>query len=262
MWRTVVGAFFAALVPVVEGFVVLMRGKETSSSSSVPVSSPKRFCCGRPCRRRVSEGRRIFCAVLARNQLGCVWVGLSSASLSKPSRALKSSGSEVWSFGERGVSPWYRGMLSADLLADRFSRDSSRVPKRAVFRNEPRRRRVRRCCCKTADIALALAGASLRACGLLDPRSSLASSCSMASDRVTWLMRRKDSFESKEPDRLRLWPLLVLPDRVRLDGLSTANSALLLWPSSISAGGTPRAKTSARHSVPQHGNSGPDENSL
>jgi hypothetical protein len=51
-------------------------------------------------------------------------------------------------------------------------------------------------------------------------------------------MRRKESLESKEPDRLRLWPLLALPDRVRLDGPSTVgNSALLLAPSSIGAGG-------------------------
>jgi len=50
-------------------------------------------------------------------------------------------------------------------------------------------------------------------------------------------MRRKESLESKEPERLRLWPLLALPDRVRLDGLSTANSASLLWPSSIGASG-------------------------
>ena len=127
--------------------------------------------------------------------------------------------------------------MSADLLADRFSRDSSRVPRSAVFRNEPRRRRVRRCCCITADIALPLTGASLGACSLLDPMSSLSPSCSMASDCVAWLRRRKESLESKEPERLRLWPLLALPDRVRSDGLSTANSALLLRPSSIGAGG-------------------------
>lgn len=151
---------------------------------------------------------------------------------------MNSSGSDVWSLGERGASPWYRGGLSADLLADRFSRDSSRVPKSAVFRNEPRRRRVRRCCCITADIALPLTGAaSLGACSLLDPKSSLSPSCSMASDCVAWLRRRKESLESKEPERFRLWPLLALPDRVRLDGLSTANSALLLRPSSIGAGG-------------------------
>ena len=50
-------------------------------------------------------------------------------------------------------------------------------------------------------------------------------------------MRRKESLDSKEPERLRLWPLLALPDRVRLDGpLTVGNSALPLAPSSIGAG--------------------------
>jgi len=162
MWRPVVGAFFVAL-PVAE---VLVRGKETSSSSSVPVSSP-RFCCGRPCRRRVAEGRRIFCAVLARNQLGWVCVSVFS---SKLPRGVNSAGDEGWSFEERGASPWYRETESADLLT---TRDSSRVPRSAVFRNEPLRRRVRCCCCITADMALPLSGGSLVTCGMLDPRSSL-----------------------------------------------------------------------------------------
>jgi hypothetical protein len=54
-------------------------------------------------------------------------------------------------------------------------------------------------------------------------------------------MRRKDSRERREPERLRLWPLLALPDRVRLDSSSTAaSSALLLPPLSIGVvwGGT------------------------
>lgn len=51
-------------------------------------------------------------------------------------------------------------------------------------------------------------------------------------------MRRNESRERREPERLRLWPLLALPDRVRLDSSSTAaSSALFLSPLSIGVEG-------------------------
>ena len=180
MWRAVGGVMIfdepVLLVKVL--FVVFMRGKETSSSSSVPVSSPpRRLCDVRPCRRRATGERRIFGAVLARNQLG--WV--SSASYSRLSRESKPFGPGM-SFGDRGASVIYRGVVvvvSADLDAARFSRDSSLVPNKAVFRSDPLRRRVLRCCCTTADIALAPAVASL---GMEGGKPSLSPSCSMVWD--------------------------------------------------------------------------------
>lgn len=104
-------------------------------------------------------------------------------------------------------------------------------------------------------------------CGLLGTRSSLSPSWSIAweadSDCVAWLMRRNESLESKEPERLRLWPLFALPDRVRLGGLSTANSALLLWPSSIGASGNRElGHQLAGIQSPNMGKSGPDTKSL
>lgn len=46
-------------------------------------------------------------------------------------------------------------------------------------------------------------------------------------DPVAWFVRRKESLENREPERLRLWVLLPLAERVRLENLSAAaNSAL------------------------------------
>lgn len=90
---------------------------------------------------------------------------------------------------------------SAAILAEvevLLSRDSSLGPSNAVFRSEPRRRRVRRCA-SAADIArllvlglvllLALLG-SFSFVGMLGWRS---------------MGERKESRASKEAERLRLW---------------------------------------------------------
>jgi hypothetical protein len=82
-------------------------------------------------------------------------------------------------------------LLEVDAL---FSRDSSLGPSSAVFRSEPRRRRVRRCA-SAADIArlppvLALLGA-LSFGGMLDWRSSIGV--------------KKERRARREAERLRLW---------------------------------------------------------
>ena len=111
------------------------------------------------------------------------------------------------------------------------SRDSSRVPSNAVLRREPRRRLVRRCAI-AADIAR-LVDPSPGLCGM-ERRS--ASSCGISRfEAFAWLIRRKDSLEKREPERLRLW-LLVLPDRARGD-IWTSKS-VVRSSSSIGASGT------------------------
>ena len=153
MCKPVGAAFFALTVPepapagTDAELAAPICGKRISSSSSVAVSSPRRFRGASPWWRRVKEGRKIFWAVLARNQLG----GASSASASKlPLEGNSCFEGDVLSFGDTSTSSWRRLVLvstrtvSADLLAARLSRDSKRVPSNAVFRNEPLRRRVRR----------------------------------------------------------------------------------------------------------------------
>lgn len=93
-----------------------------------------------------------------------------------------------------------------------LSRKSSRVLNRAAFLSEPLRLRVRRCC-KALDMAL------------LPPRRLALKSSPSGRSRpewllsgvfcVAWIIRRKESLESKEPEELRLCPLLALPERVR-----------------------------------------------
>lgn len=123
-----------------------------------------------------------------------------------------------------------------------LSRDSSLVPSNAVLRREPRRRRVR-CCASAADIArLLVVPPLLVLCGIPEWRSSSPSwsmsgwcrSMEVCAARFT---RKKESLERSEPERLRLWPLLALPDRGRGDSSWTAKSAVLSL-SSIGACGT------------------------
>lgn len=130
------------------------------------------------------------------------------------------------------------GCDSVDFDTARLSRESSFVPSKAVFRKEPFRRRVFRCCWITADIALAPAVVSLAENGVT-AGASIAVSGSIVEAPVCdcadcGLDRKKESFESKDPERLLLWPLLTLPVRARPDcSLTGRVSTLLVVPLSI-----------------------------
>jgi hypothetical protein len=90
---------------------------------------------------------------------------------------------------------------SAAILAEvevLFSRDSSLGPSSAVFRSEPRRRRVRRCA-SAADIARLLVLVLPLLLALLCPLSFVG----MLDWRSTGV--RKESRASREAERLRLW---------------------------------------------------------
>lgn len=101
-----------------------------------------------------------------------------------------------------------------------------RVPSSAVFRNEPLLRRILLCCITVAMACPALA----RGTSLLSIASSLAAVGGLllssssggrwwrfgesdASLSGAWLIRRNESFDMSEPDKVRLWPLLALPER-------------------------------------------------
>jgi hypothetical protein len=137
---------------------------------------------------------------------------------------------------------------SAAFAVALLSRDSSLVPSKAVLRREPRRRRVR-CCARAADIARLLVVPPFPAlCDIPEwwsssPSWSMPGCCPSRGSCAARLTRRKESLERREPESIRLWPLLALPDRVRGDSSWTAKSAVLSL--SIGASGTRRWNVSS-----------------
>lgn len=135
--------------------------------------------------------------------------------------------------------------------------DSNRVPNSAVLRNEPRLLRVRRCCCKAlafallpprkpapgaADVEPAETGTSLSPSAPSPSPSSRPTHPSTAAGfrrpgcMCAWSgfeVRRKESFDRSEPDKVRRWLLLVvlaaLPDRGRPRASSCGWTLLLLF---------------------------------
>lgn len=124
-------------------------------------------------------------------------------------------------------------MASAAFAVALLSRDSSLVPSNAVFRREPRRRRVR-CCARAADIARLLVVPPLPVfCGISEWRSSSPSWsmsvwCRSMEVCAVWFTRRKEILERRELETLRLWLLLALPDRVRGERSWSAKSAVIV----------------------------------
>lgn len=114
-----------------------------------------------------------------------------------------------------------------------LSRDSSLVPSNAVFRREPRRRRVR-CCARAADIARLLVVPPLPVlCGIPEwrpssPSWSMSGWCRSREVCAVRLTRRKESLERRELESLRLWLLLALPDSVRGDSSWSAKPAVIV----------------------------------
>jgi hypothetical protein len=245
-------------VPAAVGFEFeWRRGKEIRSSSSVACSW--RLCCARPWRRRFIEGRAGFWGFAVRNQAGC-WVSSQSskASLARGEYCVGPLTEGARSFGcidacrfvagSRLGSARRASRASAAFAVALLSRDSSLVPSKAVLRREPRRRRVR-CCARAADIARLLVVPPFPAlCDIPEwwsssPSWSMPGCCPSRGSCAARLTRRKESLERREPESIRLWPLLALPDRVRGDSSWTAKSAVLSL--SIGASGTRRWNVSS-----------------